>query len=507
MQFLRPIASHAHEPTYSMGDDTALTPLAGRARPLYPYFKPAIRPGHEPADRPPPRAVRDVRCGRCSVAARRSCRRAPRSLGDGARAASSSSPTRSSELQAVRLDATFDPPEALEAACERLAATPRRPSAPAPAAARLRQRRAGSAPIPALLADRSRASPPGRRASCGRRPRSSSRRTRPARCITSPACSATAPRPSARGSRSRRFAAMAAADKIGGDRPSPAEAQLRFKQAIEDGVLKVMSKMGISDVASYCGAQIFDALGLAREVVDRAFVGTPSPDRRHRLRRARARDPRAVRGGDGAKPALENPGYVKWRKGGEPHETNGDVVDALHELAAAHALQKAVRNGNGRIRRLGALRAVRRARQRARRRSSCATCSSSSRAATGGPARRGRARRARSSAGSPAARCRTARSRRRRTRRSRSRSTASAARSNCGEGGEDPARFRRRAQLADQAGRVRPLRRHARVPGVRRRAPDQDRAGLQARRGRPAARPQGHGRDRAAPAHASRAWR
>ena len=33
---------------------------------------------------------------------------------------------------------------------------------------------------------------------------------------------------------------------------------------------------------------------------------------------------------------------MKWRKGGEPHETNGDVVDALHELVAAHALRKAV---------------------------------------------------------------------------------------------------------------------------------------------------------------------
>src|SRR5205085_9323337 len=36
---LRPIASHGHEPTSSMGDDTALAPLAGRARPLYSYFK------------------------------------------------------------------------------------------------------------------------------------------------------------------------------------------------------------------------------------------------------------------------------------------------------------------------------------------------------------------------------------------------------------------------------------------------------------------------------------
>ena len=37
--FLRPIAGHGHDPTYSMGDDTALPPLAGRSRPLYHYFK------------------------------------------------------------------------------------------------------------------------------------------------------------------------------------------------------------------------------------------------------------------------------------------------------------------------------------------------------------------------------------------------------------------------------------------------------------------------------------
>ena len=36
---LRPIGAHAHEPTSSMGDDTALAPLAGRARPLFSYFK------------------------------------------------------------------------------------------------------------------------------------------------------------------------------------------------------------------------------------------------------------------------------------------------------------------------------------------------------------------------------------------------------------------------------------------------------------------------------------
>ena len=47
-------------------------------------------------------------------------------------------------------------------------------------------------------------------------------------------------------------------------------------QAINAGVLKVMAKMGISTIASYKGAQIFEALGLAGPVVDACFAGTPS---------------------------------------------------------------------------------------------------------------------------------------------------------------------------------------------------------------------------------------
>ena len=47
-------------------------------------------------------------------------------------------------------------------------------------------------------------------------------------------------------------------------------------KALGKGVLKVMSKMGISTVASYCGAQVFEAVGLSQELVDRYFTGTVS---------------------------------------------------------------------------------------------------------------------------------------------------------------------------------------------------------------------------------------
>ena len=47
-------------------------------------------------------------------------------------------------------------------------------------------------------------------------------------------------------------------------------------KAIRKGLLKVMSKMGIATISSYCGAQVFEAVGLDRDLVDRYFGGTPS---------------------------------------------------------------------------------------------------------------------------------------------------------------------------------------------------------------------------------------
>ena len=54
------------------------------------------------------------------------------------------------------------------------------------------------------------------------------------------------------------------------------EAHKRYTKAVGKGILKVMSKMGISTYQSYCGAQIFDAVGLATEFVERYFTGTKS---------------------------------------------------------------------------------------------------------------------------------------------------------------------------------------------------------------------------------------
>ena len=67
---------------------------------------------------------------------------------------------------------------------------------------------------------------------------------------------------------------LGAQDKLGG--ATPEEAQRSFRRAVEGGVLKVMSKMGISDVDSYRGAEVFDAIGLADDVLGECFPHTPA---------------------------------------------------------------------------------------------------------------------------------------------------------------------------------------------------------------------------------------
>jgi glutamate synthase (NADPH/NADH) large chain len=106
-------------------------------------------------------------------------------------------------------------------------------------------------------------------------------------------------------------------------------------KAYGKGVLKVMSKMGVSTVASYTGAQIFEAIGLGEEVITRCFTGTTSrlggvgfdviarevAERHHRAY------PRS--GNESAHRTLEVGGEYQWRREGEPHLFNPDTVFKL----------------------------------------------------------------------------------------------------------------------------------------------------------------------------------
>ncbi len=346
---VRPSAAHAHEPTSSMGDDTALPLLAGRARPLYSYFRQRFAQVTNPAiDHIRERFVMSL--GTLLGARSSLLVEAPEAAAGIELESFLVFPSALDELAVVRLDATFDPEEGLAAACERLAAASEAAVREGHGMLLLSDADASPErpPVPMLLAT---STVHHRLVGAGLRTPATlvlesdePREVHHFACLLGFGAEAICPRLAL-----QTVAALAEADRIGGDRPSPAEAQLRLKQAIEDGVLKVMSKMGISDVASYCGAQIFEALGLDRELVESAFPGTPSAVGGIGLAELEAETIARARAAAGERPRLENPGYVKFRKGGEPHATNPDVVDALHaavrsdDMAAAHALRRAVR--------------------------------------------------------------------------------------------------------------------------------------------------------------------
>ena len=202
------------------------------------------------------------------------------------------------------------------------------------------------------------------------------------------------------------------------------------------------------------------------------------------------------------RPRLENPGYVKFRKGGEPHATN-----PTSSMRCTSRPARRPRSGARAPRAVGG-RTGRATRASPRWSTAATPIELRDLLELVPPPSRSRSTRSsrprRSCAASRPAACRTA------SLSTEAHETLAIAfnmlggRSNCGEGGEDPARFRTDAQLEDQADRVGALRGDPRVRGLRRGAPDQDRPGLEAGRGRPAPRPQGHGRDRPPAAHAAR---
>ncbi|MGZ4500922.1 MAG: glutamate synthase large subunit [Nocardioidaceae bacterium] len=110
-------------------------------------------------------------------------------------------------------------------------------------------------------------------------------------------------------------------------------------KSLGKGVLKVMSKMGVSTVASYTGAQIFEAVGLAQPLVDRYFTGTTSKlggvglDTIAEEVALRHRKAYPVDGLPQAHRALEIGGEYQWRREGEPHLFDPETVFRLQHSA------------------------------------------------------------------------------------------------------------------------------------------------------------------------------
>ncbi len=116
---------------------------------------------------------------------------------------------------------------------------------------------------------------------------------------------------------------------------APDKAVRNLIKALGKGVLKVMSKMGISTIASYRGAQVFEAIGLSRALVDRHFTGTPSQvdgvglDVIAQEVALRHRDAYPRSGGKPAHQRLRMGGEYQWRRDGELHLFNPETVFTL----------------------------------------------------------------------------------------------------------------------------------------------------------------------------------
>ncbi|HYO29701.1 MAG TPA: glutamate synthase central domain-containing protein, partial [Thermomicrobiales bacterium] len=113
---------------------------------------------------------------------------------------------------------------------------------------------------------------------------------------------------------------------------------LNYLHSLEKGFLKVAAKMGISTAMGYRGAQVFETIGLAPEVVERAFAGTPArlagigfaeieTDLVHRHRDGFAEPNPAAK--------LPDLGFVRYRKEGEPHAYEPPMVKALQAAVTA----------------------------------------------------------------------------------------------------------------------------------------------------------------------------
>jgi len=119
------------------------------------------------------------------------------------------------------------------------------------------------------------------------------------------------------------------------------QAVSKYVKAAIKGVVKVLSKMGISTIQSYCGAQIFEAVGLNQIVIDKYFTGTPSRlegigmdviAEEAQMRHARGFPKRQINGR-----VLDVGGEYQWRHDGEHHLFNPQTI---------HKLQYACRTNN-----------------------------------------------------------------------------------------------------------------------------------------------------------------
>ncbi|MBT3348428.1 MAG: glutamate synthase large subunit [Thiotrichales bacterium] len=111
----------------------------------------------------------------------------------------------------------------------------------------------------------------------------------------------------------------------------------QYRKGINKGLLKILSKMGISTIASYRGSQLFEAVGLDDEVVELCFRGTTCRIKGARFSDLEEEQDSLADEAWNSRKAVDQGGTLKFMHGGEYHAYNPDVVQSL---------QKAVRGGN-----------------------------------------------------------------------------------------------------------------------------------------------------------------
>jgi len=122
----------------------------------------------------------------------------------------------------------------------------------------------------------------------------------------------------------------------------PEYAILRYIKAVDKGILKILSKMGISTLQSYRGAHIFEAVGLNQEVIDRYFCGTVSRIGGAGLdtiaQETLLRHKEAFSGFETS--YLETGGAFQWKKDGEFHLWNPETIASLQDAARDNDAEK-----------------------------------------------------------------------------------------------------------------------------------------------------------------------
>ncbi|MEI6438018.1 MAG: glutamate synthase large subunit [Candidatus Omnitrophota bacterium] len=125
--------------------------------------------------------------------------------------------------------------------------------------------------------------------------------------------------------------------------PDMYHAQKNYIKSTRKGLFKIISKMGISTIQSYCGAQIFEAVGLGEGLVEKYFTATPSRIGGIEIamvaEEALRRHAQAYPESGPEEKLLDEGGWYHWRKDGEFHQINPEVIATLQQAVRANDYQ------------------------------------------------------------------------------------------------------------------------------------------------------------------------